>query len=167
MSSRTYNQSARLCPEIQDFPLLITSRWTSEPHRASASCTLVASELVLECRHDSQTWQHSLGCHHHGCCSSVSRHTAGIWLELKDVPSRSRGDRDTSALLLLRAIQLDIAGMASAASLPTARARQGSIHTVSRRRSGNIRELCAALAICHLDGVISTWADFQEQKYAR
>ena len=85
----------------------------------------------------------------------------------RHVPSRSRGNRDTSALLLLRAIQLDIAGMASAASLPTARARQGSIHTVSRRRSGNIRELCAALLICHLDGVISTWADFQEQKYAR
>jgi hypothetical protein len=46
------------------------------------------------------------------------------------------------------AIQLEICGC-----------RGAIIHTVSR----NIGELCATLVICHLDGVIHTWADFQEQ----
>jgi len=39
--------------------------------------------------------------------------------------------------------------------------RGAIIHTVSRRWSRNVRELCAALSICHLDGVMDTWADFQ------
>jgi len=42
--------------------------------------------------------------------------------------------------------------------------RGATIHTVSRRGSRNIRELCAALHTCYLDGVIHTWAGFQGQK---